>query len=675
MEHWYISFWEQFINIKRVGRKSNKAQNQYKMQTFFVSTLVLLWLTISCLCYDYSSLDDILDHPRLILTNDRIEEVKELNKTDSTFKQILLNVQALADEVLLESVDTGVSITLGNVGSVAAMYALTKETKYSDWITEELLALASKDTWYDTQFLTVANTAYGFNLAYDWIYDALNDTSRELIETAIIRNTIEASLGDTILTTSGTYVTNYWTTEINNWSFVCNGALFLSAMNVADTNKTMAEAQLNLSLPQLALALEAFAPDGGWYEGYNYGIYGTTYLLLGLAGLDSAIEEDFGISETTGLSRLGAWKTNNFGSNGWDFAWADNQSPITGLGNLWDIGFLEKKYHSEPVGWLAGITSRFPVENMTDFRAVLWYEGEYVNSSYVSLLPLQTSFNNTMQTIFRNSWEDQDSWVAGIRGGFNGRSHGFLDCGSFFLERNGTKWGTGVYIPSYNLTGYFDEGLRYSFYNTQSQGQNTLCISNETQKDLHFENQVISANTTLLLAGNNGAGSFFGITNLTEAYNHTTSVLRGAALVNNQFILRDEITADEEVDVLTNWHTLADVSLESSQKAILTLDGNTLIVELTSPSNGHFELVTTDPCLNTTSCTQQVNTGVTNLVVRLPSMVKSAVVQVVAHEVHEEVSNFNSSLKNWMEKLETTDNWEGVGYVDPYWLENAVRYY
>lgn len=56
----------------------------------------------------------------------------------------------------------------------------------------------------------------------------------------------------------------------------------LAAMIFCDKNRAMTEGLLNFSMRKISISMEEeYTPDGGWYEGYNYGIYGSTYMILG----------------------------------------------------------------------------------------------------------------------------------------------------------------------------------------------------------------------------------------------------------------------------------------------------------------------------------------------------------------------------------------------------------
>lgn len=633
--------------------------------------MILIWLIIALTnvislssCYDMSVLDNIIDHPRLILTKERVEEIISMNATDGLFRELLANVKIEADMHILTELDKSILIDLKKITSVAAMYQITNDTKYSDWVIGDLLYFSSLDSWYNTQFLDVATMTFATTLSYDWVYEVMTDEQRQKVEAAIMRNSVEAALG----------ITQYdnWSFHTNNWAQVCQGSMLLAAMIFADKNRTMTEELLKFSIPRISTSMEAYAPDGGWYEGYNYGIYGSTYMILGLAGLQSAIGNDWGLTDMEGIDKLGAWKTQLFAYDTLHFGWADGSAPILGPVNLWDVGFLEKRFEGK--GWLANMINRFPVANLTDFRGLLWYDSESVHKYKDYELPLFARDTSTQTVSFRTSWEGDDSWFVGTRAGFNGLSHGYLDSGSFYILKNGIAWATWLESDPYGLPDYFHSPTRWKYYQTSSQAANTLCIANSTQKDLEYNNQVINANNSMLSSGETRWGGF-SVANLTEAYNETTSVLRGVALFDNQVVIRDEVKTNHPVDVLSNWHTSAKVTIVSDKFARLVSNNETMVVEIQEPSNGRFHLAPTNPCKYLSNCEQNTNEGIYNLVVRLPDLVNSTTIQLVVHEEGVEPLKMDTSLMDWHSEMCTHNCYENTGGIHAYWLRHAENYY
>lgn len=613
-----------------------------------------------------------------MLTPDRIAAVKMMNSTDAYYQQILAELQGYADKTITQpytnnSTSAAFSTVRLNICATAGMYAVTNDSKYLNWTIGELMSLSNLSDWDPSSFLETGDVAQSVAMAYDWVYHELTAAQRLTIENALVTKAMQAAINSA---TNG----NFWANHTNNWAMVCHGPLLLAAAAIGDINPDMANAIVNFSLPKLLVCLEQFAPDGGWIEGYNYGIYATTFLGLAMSGLNSSLGHDWGISASAGVDQHGSFLLNFLAQDGYAFGFGDGSTKV-GPSGLWQAGYLEKFYGKQSEGWLAGILSKF-VSSLGQFQALLWYETDLAQNSTVPCLPLSAEWENIQATTFRTSWTDPNAWFVGFRGGFNGRSHGFLDIGAFYIQAKGEVWATTLGSGNYSLPGYFSKGNeRWTYYNPSTQGANTLTISRQNQTALHFENQVPSANCSLLTTGDLSNNGHFAIANLTDAYNSTTRVFRGVALVNStngtQVIIQDEVKSAQPVNIITNWHTAANVTIESTgQQATLTMGNETMMVNLQSPDGAYFQTFSTNPCQNVTGfCSQSTNEGISNLVVRLPKMVTNATVTVSLSETGTMSPDFiNRPLASWA-SLCTGNCVSGMETDDPYWLRDAETYY
>jgi hypothetical protein len=58
---------------------------------------------------------------------------------------------------------------------------------------------------------------------------------------------------------------------------------------------------LTYALQSLPLAMNRFGPDGGWEEGPVYWDYATLYNCVFLSSLQTALGQDYGLSQTEGI--------------------------------------------------------------------------------------------------------------------------------------------------------------------------------------------------------------------------------------------------------------------------------------------------------------------------------------------------------------------------------------
>ncbi|RAO73933.1 uncharacterized protein BHQ10_009945 [Talaromyces amestolkiae] len=552
-----------------------------------------------------------------------------------------------------------------NLGAVAGMYRLTNDTIYSDWVIDTVIKLSSLSDWDPSNFLNTADITMTVSLGYDWVYDELTGAQRSAIESAILSKSFLPALNSSI---------NSWSEHTNNWAQVTHGCLIIGSLAIGDINSTLSNEIIEFSLPKLNVSLQQYAPDGGWMEGYSYGTYAGIFLGLMMGSLDSALGNDLGISNLPGMSNLGAWLTHGFGQTG-GFSWADGSWTFSNANSLWSIGYWATRFNRAE--WLQGMLSRFTASQAATFQAFLFYNSSLKTTNILPTMPRYDQFENVAGLTYRSSWTDSTGWFFGLMGGFNGRSHGHLDAGSFVIDYKGYRWAELLGSDSYSLADYFVAPRRWTYYRCRTEGANTLSISNQSQVALSFANQIPSANNSLLWAGSFDSSSRFGVVNLTDAYeNVTTSVLRGVIVLNDsQLLIQDEISAPAPVDIAASWHTISTVSLDSDNRTATLTQGNIAMdLSLLSPSNAYLELTDTNPCDAYSGCSELTNSGIYNIAVRLSNLTTEATIQLALTQSGTTVNNFAVTLADWY-SLCSVDCWKGSNVEDPYWLDNSEVYY
>lgn len=605
-----------------------------------------------------------------MFTDARVKAVLSMNETDLYYQGVLGYLQktantAIATPLSLSAATSWSSTIRMNVGATAGMYRLTNDSAYSDWVIETILTIVNLSDWNPSNFLNTADITMTVSLGYDWVYDQLTETQREAIETAISEKSFVPALNSSI---------NSWSEHTNNWAQVTHCCLIIGTLAIGDVKATLANQIIDFALPKLNVSLQQYAPDGGWVEGYSYGTYAGIFLGLMMGSLDSALGNNLGISSLPGMSNLGAWLTHGFGQTG-GFSWADGAWTFSNANSLWSVGYWAMRFNQ--AGWLQGMLSRFTAAQAATFQAYLFYNATLNTTNVLPDMPRYNQFKGVAGMTYRTSWTNSDGWFYGFMGGFNGRSHGHLDAGSFVVDYKGYRWAELLGSDSYSLSNYFAAPKRWTYYRCRSEGANTLSISNKTQTALHFSNQIPSANNSLLWAGSFDSSSRFGIANLTEAYsNVTTSVLRGVILLNNsQLLVRDEIIAPNAVDIAASWHTTADITLGTDNRtATLTQGDITMKLTVLRPSNAYLELVDTNPCNSYSGCSEMTNSGIYNVAVRLSELTTEATILLALAESGTSLEKFDTPLKSWY-PLCTVDCWKGEYVGNPYWLENSEVYY
>jgi hypothetical protein len=609
-------------------------------------------------------------HPRLMMTPDRVSDVLSMNQSDTYYREILQKLKNSADSsiktpVALTSATSWSSSIRLEIATVSGMYLLTNNTDYADYVIDGILLLSNLTDWDPSNFLYTADICMTIAIGYDWVYDQMSDTQRSIVENALLNKGMEAALNTSLST---------WSSHTNNWAQVCPTGLIMAGLAIGDKYQTSAEQVIEFSLERLNISLEGYAPDGGWYEGYNYGTYANMFLAMLTLSLETALNEDLGISDLPGISNIGSWLAYGYGYVG-SFSWGDGSWIFTNANALWCTGYWANRFGKPE--WLQAMLSHFTVSQAANFQAFFFYNSVDTGSEALEGIPLSYQWENVASVTHRESWSDNTSWFFGLMGGFNGRSHGHLDAGSFVVDFKQFRWAELLGSDSYGLAGYFSGPQRWTYYRCRTEGANTLSISNQTQSPLYFANQIPSSNNSLLWSGSFGNSTYFGVVNLTEAYqNVTTTVMRGVALLpGSQFIIRDEVQSDQAVDIVTNWHTIADVVISSdNQTASLTQGNITMIATVLSPAEAFFELISTNPCDAYSDCEEMTNDGIYNLAVRLPDKTTAANISVSLTESGSSIQPFDVPLASWSSLcIANCSQFDNV--LDPWWLEHAEEYF
>ncbi len=190
------------------------------------------------------ALQHLRPHPRLLLSDARLAELKQLQAGDHALAAAVKAALAQADQELAKPVPTyeagpGAWATPGkhHIYALAFAYRWTGDAKYARKLETDLLAVAAF-----------------------------------------------------------------------NWNQVCNGGTLLGVLGIAEDAPDIAARVLQHAVTALPLALQTYDEDGLWPEGLDYWQYATEYTVWALAGLDTALGTDFGLSDAQrfkGLAQTG----------------------------------------------------------------------------------------------------------------------------------------------------------------------------------------------------------------------------------------------------------------------------------------------------------------------------------------------------------------------------------
>jgi hypothetical protein len=535
-------------------------------------------------------------HPRLLASADRVTDIRKLVRSDAIAKAYYTDLRDRARQIITQRpveyrlmgprlLDKS-RTCLERVYVLAFLWRLDERPEHLRRALAELHAAAAFPDWHPPHFLDVAEMTHAFAIGYDWLFEGLSQLDRELLAKAIIEKGLDPGLA--------AYASNaFWVAPRNNWNQVCNGGLGLGALAIGDVDKNKANAILNNVLSSLPPAMALFAPDGGWIEGPGYWAYATQYVVNLIAGLDSSLGRDYGLSESAGFRHTGDFRLQSTGPLGLAFNYADahEQTELAPQLNWLSTRFDQPAYAWQEQTFASKKGDASPLD-------LIWFP-RVTKTPGETGFPLAQQFRGANAAFIRSSWTDPKALYVGAKGGDNAASHAHLDLGSFVFDAAGVRWAMDLGPDDYNLPDYFGK-KRWTYYRLRTESHNTLLIDDDNQSE--------TAKASLHLAGSSIE------IDLADAYpDRLQRWIRQLSFLDDQTLrIVDEVAATRPIAPV--WGMVTSVSVEvSDRKAILRKDGKTLLARIESPETARFDSVSTYA-----PAPQNPNTGTTKLVVRLP---------------------------------------------------------
>jgi hypothetical protein len=514
----------------------------------------------------------------------------------------------------------------------AYAYRMTNDTRWSDRVWEEVLVASGNttqyfgvagDNWNTDHWLDVGEFIVAFAYAYDWLYDAWNQTQRDAIMWSIIELGLEKGVA--------AYSSNAWFLTTNgNWNCVTNGGMIVGSLAIYHEDPTGTAASLLTQAVSGAKANCAMAvqADGTWSETSDYWYFGSQ----GHAQMASALLTATGSSQdlltinpafnNTGLFHMYVYGNTykfNYGDCGPN-KYTATANPLLFYGDQFDIP-MYTLYQRDRA-------------DAPDPLSMFWYNPEVTGGWFVDL-PLDRNFDNPNDAwvSMRSSWTDTTGLFAAMKAGnlTGHQTHGDLDAGDFVIDAIGERWAGQLCQNNYLDTGYFSseasDSQRWLYYRCRTEGQNTLLYNGLNQAvdaapTATYGSTAEQQTAITFQSGSNSAA--YWIADLTAAYNGT-AIKRGMRLLDSrtQVLVQDEITGAAET---SQWrmHTNASISMSNNnQTATLTLNGTSMFVTLQSPTSAAFttlspDRLSADPPLPSGQ-TDLPNPGVTVLAIDVPA--------------------------------------------------------
>jgi len=529
------------------------------------------------------------EHPRLLASRADFEKLRLGVKEDATLRDWRGKLAARAERILSEApskyeIPDGLRLlgvsrrVLDRVYTLALMYWLDGDQRYPSRAWKELEAAAAFPDWNPRHFLDTAEMTHAFAIGYDWLYDCWTSEQREILRKAMV----EKGLGPALRCYQGKANYGRWMNVRHNWNQVCNGGIGMGALALGDVEPELAGELLKNAIESIQLPMREFAPDGAWAEGPGYWNYATQYNVVFLAGLETALGTDYGLSDIRGFAEAGMFPIYITGPLDRTFNYADGgEGPVRAPQMHW----LGRRFKRPAYAvYQRNLATPHPLD-------LLWYDRALAGES-IAQLPLDRRFRGAEIATFRSGWANREALFVGFKGGDNKANHSHLDLGTFVLDAGGTRWAVDLGADNYNLPAYFG-AQRWTYYRLRAEGHNTVVINPGTGPD-----QEPSA-AAPLIQYESKSGAAFAIADLTAAYaKHAQSVRRGVAVVGRKHVIvQDEINGAGATNIWWFMHTPAEIEIGKDGRTALLKSGERRLSArlLAAPAEAKFQVLPARP--------------------------------------------------------------------------------
>ena len=409
--------------------------------------------------FDYSQMGQ---HPRLLLRMDDFARMQSAIASDSRLATVHQHINDRAEHLLSQEplAYHKVGKRLLNVSRAALerilfmsyMYRMTGEEMYLAKAESTLNEVSSFADWNQKEhYLDVAEMAFGVAIGLDWLYDELQQSTKDNAKRAL-----KAYAFDTYMTEDG----DVFRRSMSNWNQVCTAGLISAAIACyEDDPSAMAEIIETLVQSNKTHGMTMYNTDGNYSEGYTYWAYGTTYQVITMAALENIFGHDGGLKQSSaGFARTGMWIMFMEGPSGQCFNFSDSNAPVYPRLPLWYISSFYKdasllykevsKLEQGSYGKSFDERRFLPLVQVFADASLLkrnlyapvqkvWFGGETVETHPTVLVHTDMS-------------DPSKDYFLAMKGGRASTSHAHMDGGSFIFDAFGMRWAMDLGLQKYN---------------------------------------------------------------------------------------------------------------------------------------------------------------------------------------------------------------------------------
>ena len=549
--------------------------------------------------YDYSA---IALHPRLLMNKNEELLLKENLQHNSDLLAVHQAIIGVANATLgREPVErtlegkrllTVSRTALYRIFYLSYAYRMTLNYSYLERAERELLAVCNFSDWNPSHFLDVGEMSMAVAIGYDWLFHELQPETKEQIRTALLQKAFLPSKDSQY---------NFFLTNRANWNQVCNGGLTYAALAIYEGEKTASVEMIERALTSVQLPLTDYGPDGNYTEGYMYWAYGTSFQVMMLAALESALGDDKNLHLTPGFMKTAEYMLFMSGTQGKSFNYSDSRESETPLPAMF---WFAKKSNDPSLLYIEKQKIQNGGDYIKSFSENRLLPALMVFANYPSFAHSQKPQNKmwvghgkTPVALVHTNWGEPTDKYLGVKGGKASNSHGHMDAGSFVYEAYGERWamdfGMQTYLPletyGIDLWNMTQNSQRWDVFRYHNKAHNTLTINDGR----HLVNETATISRIYDTDAKRGAE----IDMTSVLGNNLESALRTVTLINEDYLeVKDSVKTGNNTPKL-RWSmvTSAIPVIEDSNTFKLEKDGKTIYLKVESARAFTLKTWSTEP--------------------------------------------------------------------------------
>lgn len=533
-------------------------------------------------------------HPYIMANDKDFAQLKSRIQSDETAAAYYKELYRQAEELLNTEPPTSPERhTLQNrLNILCLIYKISGERRFFDRAWKELERYCGFSTWAPTEKLDDAVILKGAAIGYDWLYDELTTAQREIVRTAILKNSFWTDI-EVFRNPYREGLDVHYIMQNTNHNLTINCGIIMAALALMDTPELT---DLCSELVSDSMwALENYVPEfleyGCGKEGVYYWYWPMNSLSELIASLTCALGCDYDLSKTPGFDKMGFFPVYMTGVTGLEFNWGNAKEDTYAIAeSMYALSLILKD-------------SRFALCRKTAIEVYHQAPGAYDLLWY---RPFEASFDDFPKDMcFRRTESkgmftrvmDPNGTSVCFKGGYNNEVHGSLCGGSFVIDAMGQRWASLIGAEKYSVPHYWDYsefGTRWTYYRMRAEGQNAMVINpgdGPDQYPLAF---------CPIIKSDSREDESFAVVNLHPAFSNQagiTAAARGAKLTDgrSRVVIQDEVLGTD-MDYWWMMHTIADIEISKNGKeAVLQQNGKKMFVRLVSKQDACFEILPAAP--------------------------------------------------------------------------------